>query len=102
MVEIDIGMKEDVRILREPQKAVIVDVSTVGFGIIAPIFFPKNALLVIDMDASVFNIDKHAKIIGNVRYCRPAKDGKYKVGVKFVEIEKPLLVKIREYVERQK
>lgn len=102
MVEIDMGMKEKVRILREPQKAVVVDISAVGIGIIAPIFFPKNALVVVQLDTSSLNFDKSARIIGEVRYCRPTRAEKYRVGVKFLEIEKSLLDKIKDYVERNK
>ena len=102
MVEIDMGMKEDVRILREPQKAMIVDISVVGFGVEVPIFFPKSALLIIDMDSSIFKMDKRARILGEVRYCRPAKDGKYRLGIKFIEVDKTFLGKIKEYVEQNK
>lgn len=102
MVEVDMGMKEKVRILHEPQKAVVVDISVGGMGLVAPIFFPKNALLDIRFDASIFDFDRPAKIIGEVRYCRPTNDGKYRVGVKYVEIEKTLLARIKNYVEQNK
>ena len=104
MVEIDVGMKNEVRILREPQKAIIRDISVVGIGIASPIFFPKGAIMVVQIDTSSFGMEKPAKVIGEVRYCRPVKDkeGKYKVGIKFLEIEKALLGKIAEYVERNK
>ena len=102
MVEIDIGMKEDIRVLREPHKAEIIDISVLGVGIIAPIYFPRNAILVIDMDASPFNVEKHVIIIGEVRYCRPSKGGKYRLGVKFAEMDKSFLSKIKDYVEQNK
>lgn len=102
MVEIDMGMKEKVRILRGPQKAVVVDISAVGIGVISPIFFPKSALIVVQLDTSSLDFDKSARIIGEVRYCRPTRKGKYRVGLKFLEIEKSLLDKIKDYVERNK
>ena len=102
MVEIDMGMKDDIRILREPQKAEIIDISIVGLGVVAPIYFPKSAVLIIDMDASVFSMDESARIMGEVRYCRPAKDGKYRLGIKFIEIDKAFLSRIKEYVDKNK
>lgn len=101
-VEIDMAMKENVRILREPKKAEILDLSVIGLGLLAPIYFPKGAELIINVDASVFKMDKPAKIIGEVRYCQPTKEGKYRLGIKFTEIDKPLLAKITEYIEQNK
>ena len=102
MVGIDMAMKENVRILREPKKAEILDVSVIGIGLLAPIYFPKGAILIINVDASVFKMEKPAKIIGEVRYCQPAKEGRYRLGIQFAEIDKPLLAKITEYVEQNK
>jgi c-di-GMP-binding flagellar brake protein YcgR len=102
MVEIDTEMKEKVRIIREPQKAVIVDISVVGLGVISPIFFPKGAILVIQLDASLFSLEKPARVIGEVRYCRPSKNKSYRLGLKFLDIDKGLLAKMREYVEQHR
>lgn len=102
MVGIDMAMKENVRTLREAQKAEILDVSVVGFGLMAPIYFPKGAMAVIEVEPSVFKTEKSAKVIGEVRYCQQMTPGKYRLGVRFVEIEKPLLAKITEYVEHNK
>ncbi|MDD5269763.1 MAG: PilZ domain-containing protein [Candidatus Omnitrophica bacterium] len=102
MVEIDMGMKDKVRIIREPQKAVIVDISIIGLGVISPIFLPKGAILVIQLDTSIFGPVKPARVIGEVRYCRPSKNRDYRTGVKFIDIDKALLAKIKEYVEQHK
>lgn len=102
MVDIDMAMKENVRTLRAAKKAEILDVSCVGLGLMAPIYFPKGIMAVIDVDASTFNTEKPSRIIGEVRYCQQVKEGKYRLGVRFVEIEKPLLAKITEYVEHNK
>lgn len=102
MVEIDTDMKEKVRIIREPQKAVIVDISVIGLGVISQIFFPKGAILVIKLDASLFDLEKPVRIIGEVRYCRPSKSKDYRLGVKFLDIDKDLLSRIREHVEQHK
>ena len=102
MVEIDTCMKDKVRIIREPQKAVIVDMSVVGLGVISQIFLPKGAILVIQLDATLFNLDKPARVIGEVRYCRPSKSKNYRVGVKFLDVEKNLLARIKDYVEQHK
>lgn len=102
MVEIDTGMKDKVRIIREPQKAVIVDISIIGLGVISPIFLPKGAILVIQLDTSIFDTGKPARVIGEVRYCRPSKNKDYRTGVKFLDIDKALLAKIKEYVEQHK
>ena len=66
------------------------------------LYFPKGIMAVIDVDASTFNTEKPSRIIGEVRYCQQVKEGKYRLGVRFVEIEKPLLAKITEYVEHNK
>ncbi len=100
MVEVDKAMKEQVRILREPQKVVIADVSAVGLGILSPVFLPKGAILEIRMESAIFSFDKPITIKGEVRYCRPAKEGSYKVGIKFVEVESDILSKIKEYVTK--
>ena len=102
MVDIDMAMKENVRTLRESKKAEILDVSVVGFGLMAPIYFPKGIMAVINVDASTFKTEKPARIIGEVRYCQQMKEGKYRLGIRFVEIEKPILAKITEYVEHNK
>lgn len=102
MVEIDILAKDNVRILREPKKAEIFDISIVGIGLLAPIYFPKGAILIINIDASAFKMEKPSKIIGEVRFCQPTKEGKYRLGIKFIEIDKPFLAKITEYVEHNK
>lgn len=100
MVEVDKAMKEQVRILREPQKVTIVDVSTIGLGLVAPVFLPKGAILVIKMESAIFNFDKPINIKGEVRYCKPAQEGRYKVGIKFIEVESDVLQKIKEYVTK--
>lgn len=100
MVEVDKAMKEQVRILREPQKVTIADVSTVGLGLISPVFLPKGAILAIKMESAIFNFDKPINIKGEIRYCKPAKEGSYKVGIKFIEVEGDILSKIKEYVVR--
>ncbi len=101
-VDVDTGGKGNVRFLREPQKAVIVDISAVGIGAVSPIFLPKGAVLTIDTDAAIFKTEKPVRIKGETCYCRPAKDGKYRVGIKFVNIDKTLLDKIKEYVEQNR
>jgi c-di-GMP-binding flagellar brake protein YcgR len=101
-VDVDTGGKGIARFLREPQKAVIADISVVGIGAVCPIFLPKGAALTVDMDASAFNMDKPARIKGEICYCRPSKDGKYRLGIKFVDIDKALLDRIKEYVEQNK
>ena len=101
-VDVDTGGKGNVRFLREPQKAVIADISAVGIGAVSSIFLPKGAVLTIDMDAPAFKTEKPARIKGEICYCRPTKDGKYRLGIKFVEIDKTLLDKIKEYVEQNK
>ncbi|MFH1014742.1 MAG: PilZ domain-containing protein [Nitrospirota bacterium] len=100
MVEVDKAMKEQVRILREPQKVTIADVSTVGLGLVSPVFLPKGAILVIKMESAIFNFDKPISLKGEVRYCKPSKEGRYKVGIKFVEVENDVLNKIKEYVTK--
>lgn len=100
MVEVDKAMKEQVRILREPQKVVIADVSTVGLGVVSPVFLPKGAILEIKMESAIFNFDKPITIKGEVRYCKPAQEGRYKVGIKFIEVESDILSKIKEYVTK--
>ena len=101
-VDVDTGGKGNARFLREPQKAAIVDISAVGIGAVSPIFLPKGAVLKIDMDASAFRTEKPPRIKGEICYCRPTKDGKYRLGIKFIEIDKGLLDKIKEYVEQNK
>ena len=101
-VDVDTGGKGIARFLREPQKAVIADISAVGIGAVCPIFLPKCAALVIDMAASALSTDKPARIKGEVCYCRPSKDGEYRLGIKFVDIDNALLDKIKEYVEQNK
>jgi len=101
-VDVDTGGKEDVRFLREPQKAAIVDISAVGIGVVSPIFLPKGAALTVDMDATAFKAERPVRIKGEVSYCRPSKDGKYRVGIKFVGIDDSLLGKIKEYIEQNK
>lgn len=91
-------MKEQIHLLHEEQKAVIADVSVLGLGVISPIFFPKGAILKIQMDGAAFNIDKPINIRGEVRYCKPERGKKYKLGIKFVEIEDKVVEKIKEYV----
>lgn len=91
-------MKEQIHLLQEEQKAVIADVSVLGLGVISPIFFPKGAILKIQMDGAAFNIDKPINIRGEVRYCKPERGKKYKLGIKFVEIEDKVVDKIKEYV----
>lgn len=100
MVEVDKAMKEQVRILREPQKVVIADVSNVGLGVVSSVFLPKGAVLEIKMESSLFNFNKPLTIKGEVRYCKPAKEGSYKVGIRFIEVESDALSKIREYVAK--
>ena len=101
-VDVDTGGKGIARFLREPQKAVIADISAVGIGAVSPIFLPKGAALMIDMDASALSTGKPARIKGEICYCRPAKDGKYRLGIKFIDIDKTFLDKIKEYVEQNK
>lgn len=91
-------MKEQIRLLQEEQKAIRADVSVLGLGVISPVFFPKGAILKIQMDGAAFNIDKPINIRGEVRYCKPERGKKYKLGIKFVEIEDKVLEKIKEYV----
>ncbi len=100
MVEVDKAMKEQVRILREPQKVTVVDVSTIGLGLVSPVFLPKGAILVINMESAIFSFDKPINIKGEVRYCKPSQEGRYKVGIKFIEVESDVLQKIKEYVTK--
>lgn len=100
MVEIDRVMKEQVCILHEPQKVAIADVSVVGLGVVSPLFLPKGAILESKVESAVFNFDRPMNIKGEVRYCRPAQEGRYKVGVKFIEVESDALQKIKEYVTK--
>ncbi len=102
MVEIDTGMKDKVRIIREPQNAVIVDISVIGLGVLSPIFLPKGAILVIQLDTSIFDTAKPARVIGEVRYCRPSRNKDYRTAVKFLDIDKALLATIKENVEQHK
>ena len=91
-------LKEQIRPLHEKQKAIVADVSVLGLGVISPVFFPKGAILKIQMDGAAFNIGKPINIRGEVRYCKPERGKKYKLGIKFVEIEDKVLEKIKEYV----
>jgi len=102
MVEVDKAMKEQVRILREPQKVVIADVSDVGLGIISPVFLPKGAILEIRIESALFDLDKPITIKGEVRYCKPAKENSYKVGIKFIEVESGILSRIKEHVAKSR
>lgn len=102
MVGIDMAMNANVRTLRQPQKAEILDVSVIGLGLMAPIYIPKGAKAVITVEPPVFATEQTAKVVGEVRYCQQVKPGKYRLGIRFVEIEKPFLAKITEYVEHNK
>lgn len=91
-------MKEQIHLLQEEQKAVIADVSALGLGVVSPVFFPKGAILRIQMDGATFNFDKPISIRGEVRYCKPERGKKYRLGIKFIEIDNKALDKIKEYV----
>ncbi len=102
MLQIDKAMRAQVHVLREPKKALVVDISVVGLGIIAPVFLPRGAALETMMDGTSFGTANPTRILGEIRYCRPAEKGKYRVGVKFVDIESGILSKIKDYVAKNK
>ena len=93
-------MEKHVHLLREEQKAEIVDVSALGIGVVSPVFLPKGAILNIQVNGAAFGMDTPIKIKGEVRYCKPEKGRKCKVGIKFIEIEDAVLNKIKEYVTK--
>lgn len=99
-LEVNGATKEQIRLLQEEQKAVIADVSISGLGVISPVFFPKGVTLRIQMDGATFNMDKPINVRGEVRYCKPGGERKYKLGIKFIEIEDKVLNKIKEYVAK--
>lgn len=100
VLEIDREMRETIRILRDSQRITVIDVSVVGAGILSPVFLPKGAMLSIRMETAVFSPGAPVEIKGEVKYCRPVKQGSYKVGVRFVDIEDNLLNKIKVFVDK--
>lgn len=100
ILKVDTSMKDQIRLLQEEQKANVVDISTSGIGVISPLFFPKGARLLAQMDATALKISKPINIKGEVRYCNPQPGKKYRLGIKFVEIEDAVVDKIKEYVAK--
>lgn len=100
VLEIDKAMQEGVRLLSGPQKATVFDISVIGVGVYSPIFFPKGVILEIKVDSPQLKSDVPIKIKGEVRYCKPEGKGKYRLGVKFIDVEERVLSKIREYVAK--
>ncbi|MFH1779336.1 MAG: PilZ domain-containing protein [Candidatus Omnitrophota bacterium] len=99
-LKVDSAMKDQIRLLQEEQKANVADISTSGVGIISPVFFPKGAILGIQMDGATLKMKKPINIKGEVRYCSPQPGKKYRMGIKFIEIEDEIMNKIKEYVAK--
>ncbi len=59
----------------------------------------QRVILAIKMESAVFVFDKPIIIKGEVRYCRPMREGGYKAGIKFIDVEAGALSRIREYVD---
>lgn len=100
ILKVDSSMKDQIRLFQEEQKASVVDISTSGVGMISPIFFPKGAILRLQMDGAALKINKPINIKGEVRYCNPQVGKKYRLGVKFIEVEGAVVDKIKEYVAK--
>jgi|GEM_PF-633346 len=94
------AMKEQIHLLQEEQDADIVDISVSGVGMISPVFFPKGAILGIQINGAAFHANKPLSLRGEVRYCRPESGKKYRLGIKFVELEDKVLDKIKEYIAK--
>ena len=64
----------------------IVDISTVGLGIISKYFLPKGLFLEFEIGGVPFGLSENMKIKGEIRYSRYVRSSTYRCGVKFLNI----------------